>query len=262
MTVGDAGISAAPMRKIPAIALNDIPLDRICSIRSVTTATQALHVAVIDSHSLTRESMTSNLSYFFDSSRVTSFPSVSDFTNRTSGSFGIVIFCLHASEYEPLELIGSLRQAPDGSALFLISDLDYQTGPEFMRAAWRLGARGFVSTKTTSLTLTLSAIRFVQSGGFFAPADALFCQSPAAPGPSPNLAAASGLTAREATVLELVKEGKTNKVIARELRLSGNTVKVHVHNILRKMHASSRMEAASRACPAVTAADEAALMMS
>jgi two-component system nitrate/nitrite response regulator NarL len=56
--------------------------------------------------------------------------------------------------------------------------------------------------------------------------------------------AATDLTARETIVLRLLAEGKTNKVIAQELRLSSNTVKVHVHNILRKMRVSSRTKAA------------------
>jgi len=68
----------------------------------------------------------------------------------------------------------------------------------------------------------------------------------------PSAAAASKLTARETVVLGFLKQGKSNKAIAGELRLSNNTVKVHVHNILRKMRAFSRAEAASRASRPIT----------
>jgi LuxR family transcriptional regulator, regulator of acetate metabolism len=71
-------------------------------------------------------------------------------------------------------------------------------------------------------------------------------------GPSAALpvAGASGLrdllTRRERDVAELMVRGDTNAAIARELVLSEGTVKFHVKNILRKLHASNRAEATSR----------------
>jgi DNA-binding NarL/FixJ family response regulator len=47
--------------------------------------------------------------------------------------------------------------------------------------------------------------------------------------------------------MALLREGKSNKLIARELALSGNTVKVHIRNILLKMSVASRFEAVSKA---------------
>ncbi|RPJ36294.1 MAG: DNA-binding response regulator, partial [Chloroflexi bacterium] len=44
------------------------------------------------------------------------------------------------------------------------------------------------------------------------------------------------LTARETTILHLVAEGKTNKEIASVLVISENTVKIHLRNILEKLH--------------------------
>lgn len=49
---------------------------------------------------------------------------------------------------------------------------------------------------------------------------------------------------REREVLTILQEGKSNKTIARELGLSEATVKVHVKNLLRKLGASNRTEAA------------------
>jgi len=51
-------------------------------------------------------------------------------------------------------------------------------------------------------------------------------------------------TSREEQVVSLIAEGKSNKVIARELGISDGTVKVHVKNVLRKLNLSSRLEAA------------------
>jgi DNA-binding CsgD family transcriptional regulator/tetratricopeptide (TPR) repeat protein len=57
----------------------------------------------------------------------------------------------------------------------------------------------------------------------------------------------SGLTSREEQVLELVSTGATNREIASVLYISEKTVSVHVSNILAKLGARSRTEAAGLA---------------
>lgn len=52
------------------------------------------------------------------------------------------------------------------------------------------------------------------------------------------------LTAREIGILELVVDGLTNKRIASELHISENTVKIHLRNILEKLHLQNRIQAA------------------
>ena len=54
------------------------------------------------------------------------------------------------------------------------------------------------------------------------------------------------LTRRELEVLRQMVHGETNAAIARHLVVSEGTVKFHVKNILRKMHAANRAEATSR----------------
>ena len=55
----------------------------------------------------------------------------------------------------------------------------------------------------------------------------------------------AGLTDREAEVLSLIAEGRSNKLIARALDLSPYTVKRHVANILNKAGLATRTEAAT-----------------
>jgi DNA-binding NarL/FixJ family response regulator len=53
-----------------------------------------------------------------------------------------------------------------------------------------------------------------------------------------------GLTRRERDVLPLLVKGRTNRQIAEELFISENTAGVHVSNILGKLGATTRTEAA------------------
>lgn len=55
----------------------------------------------------------------------------------------------------------------------------------------------------------------------------------------------SVLTGRELEVLRHVSRGTQNKLIAAELGLSENTVKIHIHNVIRKLGTRNRTEAAA-----------------
>jgi DNA-binding NarL/FixJ family response regulator len=55
---------------------------------------------------------------------------------------------------------------------------------------------------------------------------------------------AAGLTPREVDVLNLLREGKPNKIIAAQLDLKETTVKIHVRHIMKKLKATNRTEAA------------------
>jgi DNA-binding NarL/FixJ family response regulator len=63
----------------------------------------------------------------------------------------------------------------------------------------------------------------------------------------PAADAAARLTPRELQALRILAEGRTNREIAEELDISISTVKRHVEQILKKLEASSRTQAATRA---------------
>jgi DNA-binding NarL/FixJ family response regulator len=55
------------------------------------------------------------------------------------------------------------------------------------------------------------------------------------------------LTSREVEVLEQVVAGATNQEIAETLHITHNTVKIHLRNILEKLHVQNRIQAAVQA---------------
>ncbi|GGD55215.1 helix-turn-helix transcriptional regulator [Erythrobacter arachoides] len=59
--------------------------------------------------------------------------------------------------------------------------------------------------------------------------------------------ASLGISPREVEVLDELAQGKANKVIARDLGISPNTVKTHVARLFEKLGAANRTEAIARA---------------
>lgn len=52
------------------------------------------------------------------------------------------------------------------------------------------------------------------------------------------------LTEREQTILALVAQGKRNRAIAQQLRISEATVENHLHRVFQKLGVTNRTEAA------------------
>lgn len=126
----------------------------------------------------------------------------------------------------------------------------------------QLGASGYIS-KVTGLNTMIEAAQTVLDGGTFMPdqLEAPDEYSRASTGPvdtpieSEELAC---LTRREREVLSHLVRGFSNKEIARELTLEEVTIKIHLHNVYRKMSVSNRTQAVAMAIglgvtPAVTA---------
>jgi DNA-binding NarL/FixJ family response regulator len=109
------------------------------------------------------------------------------------------------------------------------------------------GVRGYIPT-SVEWEVAVAALRLVSAGGTFVPADALRSTA-AKPSDQPEgerqgRSDGLDLTPRELSVIDLLREGKPNKLIAARLDMQENTVKVHVRNILKKLNAANRTHAA------------------
>jgi DNA-binding NarL/FixJ family response regulator len=119
---------------------------------------------------------------------------------------------------------------------------------EDVNEALTYGVRGYIPTSVEA-EVAFAALRLIDAGGTYIPVHGR--RSATA---KPRIGVESerrelpvelDLTPRELSVLDLLREGKPNKLIATGLNMEESTVKVHVRNILKKLHAANRTHAAS-----------------
>lgn len=107
------------------------------------------------------------------------------------------------------------------------------------------GAMGYV-TERSDLNTLVQALHLVLAGGTYVPALKPRVEEapPVATGsPIPSDWAELPLTPRQKDVLHLLTQGLSNKLIARELGVSVDTVKDHVAAVLKALGVSSRTQA-------------------
>jgi DNA-binding NarL/FixJ family response regulator len=125
-----------------------------------------------------------------------------------------------------------VREQPAAKVVALSGTLDRRSVQEMLAA----GASGYV-LKTASFEELLAAIRDVASNHAYLSrqvcavvVDGYVNRSADGQG-----VAGSDLTAREREVLQLIAEGRSTKMIAKELCLSGKTIEWHRSRIMRKL---------------------------
>ncbi|MGL5115761.1 MAG: LuxR C-terminal-related transcriptional regulator [Beijerinckiaceae bacterium] len=178
----------------------------------------------------------------------------------------------------PCELEAILERFGDTPVVLMAEDNDHS-----LQSAVAAGCRGFVP-RSLSLDIAVAAFRLVLVGGTFfprplpgvrpvdsRPIDTQSVVAPATGEPealaraplavttisggcatsivvaAPALAVDQpNFTPREWQIVESLQSGKSNKIIAADLNLSENTVKVHVRHVMRKLRATNRTQAALR----------------
>ena len=157
--------------------------------------------------------------------------------SRTS-RIDLLVLDLALPGCDGFDLLGELRRDwPDIPVLVLSATYDRAT----VEMALDLGAMGFIP-KTSNAHVLIDALRLVLSGGVFVPVE---CSATGGSSLRPRIGARSqdlGLTPRQSDVLKLLVQGKPNKLICRDLRLSEGTIKVHVSAILRALNVHNRTQ--------------------
>ncbi|MDP1648368.1 MAG: response regulator transcription factor [Rubrivivax sp.] len=194
-------------------------------------------------------------------------------TLREDPDHDLVLLDLALGDADGFDVLAEFRSSYPAVPVVVVSASDRAS--DVIRAI-DLGAMGFVPKRSSNGELH-EALRMVMSGSMYVPPSMLgldFAAAgrsagdtvpdvmrPAAPSPAvagaPLLGAAArpephqkqrsiddvGLTPRQAEVLSLLLQGLPNKLIARQLNLSVETVKDHVAAVLRALNVSSRTQA-------------------
>lgn len=174
--------------------------------------------------------------------------------------FDLVLLDLQLGDANGFDLLTEFRAGYPAIPVVVVSASDRAS--DVIRSI-DLGAMGFVP-KRASNEMLFEALHMVMSGGIYVPPMTIGTEPPAtgrrrtdSSNPlnvvhqeaadssfqtQPSLASL-GLTPRQTDVLALLLKGNPNKLIARELGLSVETVKDHVAAVLRALGVSSRTQA-------------------
>ena len=206
-----------------------------------------MKILVVDDHPLIREALKQVLGALNSDIQVLEAESASQALEISEAhpDLHLILLDLGLPGEDGLEALPLLRERSPQVPVVVFSANDL---PEVVRRAIDAGAMGFIP-KSSSNTLLINALRFVLAGGVYLPVEVLrqpsagaFPLPVAAPGGATGLRDL-GLTQRQAQVLALLVQGKSNKLICRELDLAEGTVKVHVAAVLKALGVSNRTQA-------------------
>lgn len=217
-----------------------------------------MKVLLIDDHPLILAALQSVIQGLGDNVTVSAADSgrVARETLRNDPSYDLVLLDLHLGDEDGFDLLGELRSKYPALPVVVISASDRTS--DVIRAI-DMGAMGFVPKRATNETL-FDALQQVMSGGVYVPPMSMGADNMTQLSSSPHIQQVQreatfssfqtvpslvqlGLTPRQSDVLNLLLKGQPNKLIARELGLSVETVKDHVAAVLRALGVSSRTQA-------------------
>lgn len=181
-------------------------------------------------------------------------------TLKADADFDLVLLDLNLGDADGFEVLAEFRSSYPALPVVVVSASDRSS--DVIRAI-DAGAMGFVPKRASNETL-FEALHMVMSGGIYVPPMTMGSEPATRPegdtvpgvlrvvreqaqdsdfqtGNAPL--ADIGLTPRQTEVLGLLLKGQPNKLIARELNLSVETVKDHVAAVLRTLGVSSRTQA-------------------
>jgi DNA-binding NarL/FixJ family response regulator len=177
--------------------------------------------------------------------------------------FDLVLLDLQLGDADGFDVLTEFRNNYPAIPVVVLSASDHSG--DVIRAI-DLGAMGFVPKHASNETL-FEALHMVMAGGIYVPRMSLGSPLPASlqrerqvdsagrnplqgagwqrefPRADPAGLEALGLTPRQTEVLAQLLQAKPNKLIARELNLSVETVKDHVAAVLRALEVNSRTQA-------------------
>ena len=241
----------------------------------VGTLGYAMKILIADDHRLVIEAVKAKLSELGAGIEFVLALSVDELLAGATDDLDLALIDLNMPGADGQAHIDEIRRRHPAVPVIVLSGYE---DPSIMRSALERGVLGFIP-KAYSPDVMLSAVRLVLAGGVYVPPMMLTALPPGiVAGVSPSSAAAgepfargggnggggtqtlehlrSVLTERQVEVLQLLSQGKPNKLIGRSLGISEGTVKIHLAAIFRPLNVRNRTEAVV-AAQALTEAQQA-----
>ena len=187
----------------------------------------ALCMLLIDDHPMFREGLGLVIHRTLPKVEIHQASSVDEALRDAPAQVSLVLLDIKLNGRSGLESIGSIKQQWPTAPVLMLSSHD---DPETIRLGLARGAAAFVSKAETSEHIMDTIVQLLRG-------DWLQTQ------PEANDQLGKALTPRQREVLELLHLGLSNKLIARRLLLSDNTVRRHVQEILKYFQVATRAEA-------------------
>lgn len=195
-----------------------------------------VHVVLVDDHALFRAGFKLLvLRELGDTTTVTEVASAEAGLAMAGAQTPDLIFLdLGLPQLGGLDGLQAFQQAFPTAGVVVVSGV---LGQDTVDRALQAGAVGYLPKAMDANTMG-GALRDIVSGKVFAPGTEAGCDS---------TQQSVQLTQRQMDVLRELCNGQSNKQIARTLDMSDNTVRVHLHAILRELRVDSRTAAAVKA---------------
>jgi len=215
-----------------------------------------MKILIADDHRLVIEAVKAKLSELEPGIEFVLVMSVDELLAGATDDLDLALIDLNMPGADGQAHIDEIRRRHPAVPVIVLSGYE---DPAIMRAALERGVLGFIP-KAYSPEVMLSAVRLVLAGGVYVPPMMLTALPPgivAGVAPQADAARAPGapaasqtlehlrnvLTERQVEVLQLLSQGKPNKLIGRSLGISEGTVKIHLAAIFRALNVRNRTEA-------------------
>jgi DNA-binding NarL/FixJ family response regulator len=191
------------------------------------------NILLIDDHAMFRSGLRMVLNARMEDAEIFEAGSVIDATENAPDRIDVILLDINLPGLNGLDGMALLKRKWPQVPVIVLSSQD---GPESVRDAIARGAVRFISKADTADRI-VALLNRVLRGEYNALEPEAGLGDESTPPPQ-------HLTTRQCEVLDLLCQGMSNKLIARKLAVSENTVRGHVQAILGFLEVSSRSEAA------------------
>ena len=161
--------------------------------------------------------------------------------NRADASAVLVVLTQKISDRDVRADLSNLVLELGAVPVVVVANSDE---PAEILAALATGVRGYVPTSVKARVVA-EAIELARAGGTFVPVSGFLALRDVICGTAENKRQMPSIfTTRQGAVVDALRKGKANKIIAYELNMCESTVKVHVRNIMKKVQATNRTQVA------------------